>query len=172
MKKKRKQGGFTLIELVVAVALIGMLSTLVTPRVREQLAKGRDTRAIALLGAMRTASELYYIEKGEAPLDDISQGGNAVKIKESIGKLMEYLDPKANDLLKDGEVEIGGTRKKTIGAGGEAEASKEINFGGNIGFTFLNPDTTATNRCDGVYIWFSSGAGKEYDTGGKLWEKY
>ena len=67
-----KNGGFTLIELIIAVALVGILSSLVTPKVRIQLAKGRDTKAISYLGAMRTAAELYYIEKGEAPTTVIS----------------------------------------------------------------------------------------------------
>ena len=35
---------------------------MVTPKVREQLAKGKDAKAVATLTALRTASELYYIE--------------------------------------------------------------------------------------------------------------
>lgn len=42
-----KNGGFTLIELIIAVALVGILSSLVTPKVRVQLAKGRDTKAVS-----------------------------------------------------------------------------------------------------------------------------
>ena len=42
---KMKNGGFSLIEMVIAVALVGVLSTLVVPKVREQLAKGKDAKA-------------------------------------------------------------------------------------------------------------------------------
>jgi general secretion pathway protein G len=175
MSKKREQekkSGFTLVELVVAIAIIGILSTLITPKVREQLAKGRDMRGISLLGAMRTASELYYIEKGTAPLDDITNGDNPVNIKAAIDNLLEYLDPKAETMLKTGKIEVGGTRKEITGGGGAKEASKEITFGGEIGFTFINPDSSATNKGDGVYIWFSSDIGKEYDSSGKKWSSY
>jgi general secretion pathway protein G len=168
----RKNAGFTLVELVVAVAIIGILSTLITPRVREQLAKGRDTRAISLLGAMRTASELYYIEKGEAPLDDMTKASNPTDVKAALDKLLDYLDPKAESLLKNGKVEIGGTRKEVAAGGGGVEADKTITYGGTIGFTFANPDASASNPGDGVYIWFAGESGKEYDSGGTRWSSY
>ena len=165
--KRKKDKGFTLIELVVAVAIIGILSTLVTPKVREQLAKGRDAKAIALLNALRTAGELYYIEYGKPPLEDISKGGNSADIVASIEKLKEFLDPKGEVLLKTGKIQIGGVRKQISGASGP-EADKKVVFGGEIAFTFINPDSSSSNQGDGVYIWFKEETGREYDSSGKL----
>ena len=108
-----KNGGFTLIELIIAVALVGILSSLVTPKVRIQLAKGRDTKAISYLGAMRTAAELYYIEKGEAPTTVISP--NEADDKKAIENILPYLDPKAESVIKDGKIQIGGSRKDENG---------------------------------------------------------
>ena len=51
--------------MVIAVALVGVLSTMVTPKVREQLAKGKDAKAVATLTALRTASEFYIIFENE-----------------------------------------------------------------------------------------------------------
>ncbi|MGF6906633.1 pilin [Fusobacterium sp. PH5-44] len=167
----KKNDGFTLIELVVAVAIIGILSSLITPRVREQLAKARDTKAIALLSALRTAGELYYIEYGKPPLDDISMGGNPTNVKNAINNLKEFLDPKGEASIKDGKIEIGGSRGEVTVPGG-VEADKKLNLGGDIGFTFINPDPTADNQGDGVYLWFSEDTGFEYDSSRKLWKEY
>ena len=56
--------------MVIVVALVGVLSTLVVPKVREQLAKGKDAKAVATLTALRTASELYYVENEKSALEE------------------------------------------------------------------------------------------------------
>jgi|GEM_PF-262263 len=168
---KKKNSGFTLIELVVAIAIIGILSTLVTPKVREQLAKGRDAKGIAFLNALRTASELYYIEYGKPPLEDITKGGNPADVESSLDKLKEFLDPKGESFIKNGKIQIGGVRKQVSGAGGP-EAEKKVIFGGEISFTFINPDGASLNQGDGVYIWFKEETGREYDSSGRLWKDY
>lgn len=104
-----KNGGFTLIELIIAVALVGILSSLVTPKVRVQLAKGRDTKAVSYLGAMRTAAELYYIEKGEALTTTVEP--SEADDKKAIENLLPYLDPKAEAILREGKIQIGGSKK-------------------------------------------------------------
>ena len=144
-----KNGGFTLIELIIAVALVGILSSLVTPKVRIQLAKGRDTKAISYLGAMRTAAELYYIEKGEAPTTVISP--NEADDKKAIENILPYLDPKAESVIKDGK----------------------ITFGGEMKFTFKSPQhDEIAKRGDGIYIWFAPEESQVYDIQGNKWIEY
>lgn len=154
-----KKGGFSLIELVIAVALVGVLSTIVTPKVRVQLAKGKDTKAIAYLAALRTASELYYLDNNKSPLEgDESTDGAITK---AIEKLLPYLDPKAEKELEDGKIEIGGSRKESS----TDVAADEIQYGGKIGFTFTSPNSSV--KGDGVYIWFKPEGDIVYDTTGK-----
>lgn len=64
-----KNKGFSLIEVTVAIALIGIMAGIGVPKLRRQMALGRDTKAIATLGTLRTASELYFIENNE-PLSE------------------------------------------------------------------------------------------------------
>lgn len=157
-----KNGGFTLIELIIAVALVGILSSLVTPKVRVQLAKGRDTKAVSYLGAMRTAAELYYIEKGEAPTTVISP--NEADDQKAIENILPYLDPKAESVIKDGKIQIGGSRKDENG---------KITFGGEMKFTFKSPQhDEIAKRGDGIYIWFAPEESQVYDIQGNKWIEY
>ena len=157
-----KNGGFTLIELIIAVALVGILSSLVTPKVRVQLAKGRDTKAVSYLGAMRTAAELYYIEKGEALTTTVEP--SEADDKKAIENLLPYLDPKAEVILREGKIQIGGSRKDEKG---------KITFGGEMKFTFKSPyHDEIAKRGDGLYIWFAPTEEQVYDVQGNKWIEY
>lgn len=66
-EKARKNGGFTLIELVVVIAIIGVLAGVVAPRIRLSLMKSKDAKVVATLDALRTAANVYYAEQGTVP---------------------------------------------------------------------------------------------------------
>ncbi|MCL4427019.1 type II secretion system GspH family protein [Patescibacteria group bacterium] len=51
---------FTLIELLIVVAIIGLLAAIITVTVAGAISKGRDARRIADLNTMRTAMYQYY----------------------------------------------------------------------------------------------------------------
>ncbi|MGL5232813.1 MAG: type II secretion system protein [Fusobacteriaceae bacterium] len=60
---RNKEKGFTLIELVVVVAIISILAALITPKVRLSLLKAKDVKIEVTLETLRTASNLYFAEK-------------------------------------------------------------------------------------------------------------
>jgi type IV pilus assembly protein PilE len=60
--------GFTLLELIVVIIIIGILATLGFTQYTRVVEKGRTAEAKALLGQMRTAQEAYKQEYGSYTL--------------------------------------------------------------------------------------------------------
>jgi prepilin-type N-terminal cleavage/methylation domain-containing protein len=65
----KKQQGFTLIELMIVVAITGILAAIAFPTYQSFTAKAQTSEAIALLDAARTNSEDIIGINGEFPLN-------------------------------------------------------------------------------------------------------
>jgi len=59
-----RQAGFTLIEILVAVALIGILAGIAIVSFGKQTRKARGSEANAVFAALRVAQEQYHLENG------------------------------------------------------------------------------------------------------------
>lgn len=110
-----KNKGFSLIELLVVLGIIGVLSSFITPKVMVYMAKGKETKAVAVLESLRTASQLYYLEEGETFIHGGTYGEVTVG---QLKKLEKYLSNNVESLIgtkEDSEnitVEIGGARQE------------------------------------------------------------
>lgn len=60
MKQQNKQKGFTLIELMIVVAIVGILAAIAYPSYQESTAKSRRANAQAELMSLSSAMERYY----------------------------------------------------------------------------------------------------------------
>ncbi len=60
---RRKDKGFTLIELMIVVAIIGILAAIAIPNFMNYQCKAKQSEAKSNLGNIRTAEEAYYAEK-------------------------------------------------------------------------------------------------------------
>jgi prepilin-type N-terminal cleavage/methylation domain-containing protein len=56
--------GFTLVELIVVIIIIGVLAAIAAPSMTANVTRAKRQEAIATLGALRTAYRLYTAEKG------------------------------------------------------------------------------------------------------------
>lgn len=62
-----RDGGFTLLELLVVLGIIVLLATFVAPQVLRYLGKARSDTAKAQISAISTALELYALDVGAFP---------------------------------------------------------------------------------------------------------
>ena len=74
----RYSAGFTLLELLVVLAILAMLAGLVGPKVMDQFGKGKHDAAIAQIGSLKGALDLYRLDAGNYPqsLEALTKGAN------------------------------------------------------------------------------------------------
>ena len=77
MSNRRTQSGFTLIELMIVMAIIGILITLAIPSFVGAVRHAREAALKEDLQTMRTAIDTYTMDKQKGPqsLDDLIQDG-------------------------------------------------------------------------------------------------
>ena len=68
--ERRIATGFTLVELMVVVVILGVLATVVTVSVTDYLAKGKQNATRAEIAQMGNALQLFYIEFDRYPDND------------------------------------------------------------------------------------------------------
>ncbi len=65
--RRNHQEGFTLIELMVVILIIGLLATIVVQSLRGATDKAKRTKAEADIAELKTALDRYYLDNGNYP---------------------------------------------------------------------------------------------------------
>ena len=88
--------GFTLIELMVVIVILGVLAGMIVPRIMDRPEEARRTKAGVDIGSLGQALKLYKLDGGRYPSTD--QGLQALVEPPSVGNLAKkwrnggYLD--------------------------------------------------------------------------------
>ena len=67
INRKMKRKGFTLIELVIVIAILGILIAIAVPRLAGFRTRAQDSADKATAATIGKAAELYYATEGELP---------------------------------------------------------------------------------------------------------
>ncbi|EMU3521522.1 pilin, partial [Neisseria gonorrhoeae] len=86
------QKGFTLIELMIVIAIVGILAAVALPAYQDYTARAQVSEAILLAEGQKSAVTEYYLNNGEWPENNSAAGvASASKI---IGKYVKQVEVK------------------------------------------------------------------------------
>jgi general secretion pathway protein G len=81
--RKRGESGFTLIELMVVIVILGILAGLIIPRIMGRPDEARRAKARMQIESIETALKLYKLDSGNYPTTE--QGLQALVEQPSVG---------------------------------------------------------------------------------------
>ena len=106
----KKQQGFTLIELMIVVAIIGILAAIAIPAYQDYTIRAQVSEGLNLSGGAKAAVTEFFQDRGDLPTDNAEAGlADAGEIQ---GKYVDQVD------VSDGiiEVQYGNSAHQVISA--------------------------------------------------------
>jgi len=85
MKRNLNNLGFTLIELMVVIVILGILAGLIVPRIMSRPEEARQAKAIIQIESLETTLKLYKLDNGNYPSTE--QGLQALVEPPEVGNL-------------------------------------------------------------------------------------
>ena len=102
----KKQTGFSLVELMVVISIIGMLASAALANFGDSRAAARDAKRIQDMNSLAVAFQLFFMDHGRYPgytEDGVSNGAEFIGVGDDIDDaLRPYINPVPRDPSHDG----------------------------------------------------------------------
>ena len=86
-----RSSGFTLIELMIVVAIVGILAAIAIPAYQNYTVRAQVTEGINLMAHAKTRVQESFLNRGQAPADRVTAGLSA-NATDSTGKYVQSVD--------------------------------------------------------------------------------
>ena len=141
-RKLKNQKGFTLIELIVVVIIVGILASVAVPLYTGYIKRAKISEATSSVGAVKTALMAKYQKDGAFP----NACGDSAAIKTDLGIVLDVTNW---TYATDGDGDIAATAIAAAGAnlvGGTITLTSTVNGDGSISWAWSSDGTIITSN--------------------------
>ncbi len=92
--RKKEQHGFTLIELMIVVAIIGILAAIAIPAYQDYTIRAQISEGLTLSAGAKAAVSEYFMDRGIWPINNVTAG--LADRHDITGKYTEHVGVNAN----------------------------------------------------------------------------
>ncbi len=97
-ERRRSQRGFTLVELLITVAIVGILSAVAAPQYRDFVVRARMSEVITFASMMKADAMTYYTINGQFPHDGGHPNRTLVNNSEYVSAVEHWTDDPKNSM--------------------------------------------------------------------------
>ncbi len=92
MKKVQlaRQQGFTLIELMIVIAIVGILAAIALPAYQDYTVRAKMAEPMAMLAEAKTSVSEFYVARGVLPTDQAESGILRTRLESTLVESLEW----------------------------------------------------------------------------------
>ncbi|MEA1935113.1 MAG: prepilin-type N-terminal cleavage/methylation domain-containing protein [Thermodesulfobacteriota bacterium] len=136
LRSEYRSPGFSLIEMMVTLAIIGILVAVATPAYFNHLSKSRQTKAISTLMEIKAAQEIYFVESGTTTTNISLLPGFTTAGTYYIGKYYKYEITATGTMRAYGDLNGDGNFYDCWEVTRDMDRPREHDIAGDEGFSF------------------------------------